>query len=83
MKPIVFGNHQFRKEMARRVRKGIANLVVIGNTGKGFYLAIERGKSLALVIGQRFTRQKHAVGVGINRFEQNPVILRGKQVIAA
>lgn len=75
---IVYGNRRFRKQMGANARKGTANLVVLGSTQEGFLLAVERGESFALVSLRKFTRQKHAIGVGINHYKQSPAIKRGK-----
>lgn len=75
---IVYGNRRFRKEMSARARKGTARLVVIGSTEEGFRLAVERGKSLVLVVLRVFNRQKHAIGYGLNRLGQKPAVRRVK-----
>jgi len=76
---IVFGNRRYRKQMGASARQGKRRLVVLGSTAEGFHLAVERGVSLVLVSLRKFTRQKHAVGVGTNRYNQKPAIRRVKR----
>jgi hypothetical protein len=76
---VVYGNRRFRKQQAAHVRKGSAKLVVIGSTQEGFMLAVERPNSFALVGLRVYTRQKHAIGVGINHYGTKPAIRRPRK----
>lgn len=76
---VVLGNRRYRKQMGASARQGKRRLVVIGSTQEGFRLAVERGVSLVLVTLRSFTRQKHAVGVGLNHYGQKPAIRRVKK----